>query len=118
LFLCVGLLGPTLASAKESAGGPIRLSPKGSASKTGTTKVFFAFAWSGASRGTYLASNSHTKFYVTNNTTFRVMRVSRNAFAKYVRASQSYADFSWKWKKNSKGKRYRYIYRIHAYYAD
>lgn len=88
------------------------ISPSGNAPKSGMTKLK---ASNGSAENTYSAfsaSNSATKFYICvgNNETRK--RVSRNSFVKYARQGGSAVWFDWKWKKNSQGKRYRYIYKI------
>jgi len=88
------------------------ISPRGNAAKSGKTKIKAADGTSGTTPVlTYYAKNNATSFNVALANGGR-KHVSRNTFAKYVQKGGSSVWFDWKWKKDSKGKRYRYIYKI------
>lgn len=96
-----------------------RIAPIGNAPISGTTRIEAGYGWDTSTIRRYAASNKATKFYIIDHVDESTgqqvpKRVSRNTFVKYVRAGGSAAWFDWRWKRDSKGRKYRYINRITA----
>lgn len=120
LCLAVVLLIGSWATVASAAtyDGTIAIRP-GDTKSTGLTKVTAWFSGEENSpRLTFYVHNANTRFYyvtkVNGDGTNVTKRVGRNAFVRYVNTRGAAAWFSWTWKTNAAGKKYRYINKITA----
>ena len=97
-------------------------SPHGTAKISGTTKLVIRRI-SGVPESTvigpktrFVASNRNTRFYYTSRH-WDPHRISRNTYFKKYSGNFN-LEIVWKWKRNSKGKRYRYIQKLLAWPPD